>query len=307
MSLTTRETIAEVLDAEQPLRNTRLADLSDLSAEEMEYWRRVWVRVGPERRRAVVCRLVELAEDNCELNYDAIFRDCLQDRDDIIRGKAVAGLGESEDTALIGLFLDLLERDPAADIQAAAAAGLGRFALLAELKKLRDTHKTKLSRALLGAFGDTSRAVAVRRRALEAVAPLSLPPVEKAIEAAYRSHDRQLKIGAIYAMGKNCRLSWLPVLLGELASSDVEARYEAAGACGEMGSEEAVPRLMELTGDPDVDVQLAAVRALGGIGGDAVRKCLRQCLDSPGEAVRQTAGEILNELEATEAPFDLKL
>jgi HEAT repeat protein len=179
--------------------------------------------------------------------------------------------------------------------------------MLAELNKLRSSHTSKVCQALLGVISDKNRTVEVRRQVLEAVAPLNLLQVEKAIRTAYQGHNRQLRISAIYTMGKNCNRSWLPILLKELSSADAEIRYEAVGACGELGEEAASPYLIELIGDPDVDVQVAALQALGKIGGGGAKECLQQCLNNPSEVIRQVAEQALYELEAEESPFTFRV
>jgi HEAT repeat protein len=143
----------------------------------------------------------------------------------------------------------------------------------------------------------------VRRRVLEAVAPLSLPKVRRSIAEAYQSGNSKLKISALYAMGKNCDPCWLPILIKELTSADAEVRYEATGACGELGEDEAVVHLIELTDDIDADVQLAAVQALGKIGGIEAKKHLQKCLNHLSEAICQVAAQALHELEVTKEPL----
>jgi len=307
MSLPIEEIITDLCDSSQPLRNSRLVELSSLNSEELELWERAWANIKPKRRRQIIYRLVELAEDNFELDFDSIFRNCLKDQDAEVRSKAIEGLWESEDSSLISPFVNLLEQDGSENVQAAVATALGKFAMLAELNRLRSGHTSKICQALLGVISDKNRTVKVRRQALEAVAPLNLPQVEKAIREAYQSHNRQLRISAIYAMGKNYNCSWLPILLRELSSADAEIRYEAAGACGELGEEAASPYLVELIGDPDVDVQVAALQALGKISGGEAKECLQQCLDNPSEVIRQVAEQALYELEAEESPFTFRV
>ena len=219
MSLPIEKIIADLVNIEQPLRNSRLVGLSNLSSEELELWEQVWNSIESKRQRQIMYRLVEMAEDNLQLNFDGIFRNCLKDQDTEVRGKAVEGLWESEDTSLISPFINLLEQDGSVNVQVAAATALGKFAMLAELNKLRSCYTSKICQTLLGVISDKNRAVEVRRRALEAVAPLNLPQVEKNIREAYQSHSRKLKSSAIYAMGKNCNRSWLPLLLRELSSA----------------------------------------------------------------------------------------
>ena len=307
MALPIEEIITDLCDSSQPLRNSRLVDLSNLNSEELELWERAWVNIKPKRRQQIIYRLVELAEDNFELDFESVFRSCLKDQDAEVRSKAIEGLWESEVTSLISPFVNLLEQDSSANVQAAAAIALGKFAMLAELNKLRSGHTSKVCQALLGVISDENRTVEVRRRALEAAAPLSLPQVEKVIREAYQSHNRQLKISAIYAMGKNCNRACLPILLRELSSTDAEIRYEAAGACGELGEEAASPYLIELIDDPDVDVQVAALQALGKIGGSEAKGCLQRCLNNPSEVIRQVAEQTLYELEAEESPFTFRV
>ena len=89
-------------------------------------------------------------------------------------------------------------------------------------------------------------------------------------------------------------------MLKELASADAEVRYEAAGACAELEEETAVPCLIKLVNDPGADVQMAAIQALGKIGGTEAKEFLEHCLGSTSGAIRQTAEQALNEIEAKE-------
>ncbi len=303
MSLPVEETLAELAGSDRPLSSSRLVNLSKLNSEEEKLFEQAWVRVRPELRRQIVHQLVELAEDNVELDFDSIFRYCLEDADAGVRSEAIEGLWESEDASLISLLVELLEQDGSPEVQVAAATGLGRFALLAEFGKVRANYKSKLEQSLLEAVGDKTRSVAVRCCSLEAVASLSLPRVREAIREVYESDVPELKLSAIRAMGGNCDSSWLPILLDELASPDAEVRFEAAEACGEIGEEEAVPYLIQLVDDLDSGVALAAIQALGKIGGSEAKRCLEQCLNDPEELVRRAAAQALDEIEAKENPF----
>jgi len=307
MPLPIEETIVDLGNSDKPLLNSILTELSNLSSEELEFFKRSWVVIEPKRRRQIIHRLVELAEDNLELNFDTIFKYCLNDQDAEVRSKATEGLWENEEASLINPLISLLEQDTSEKVQAAAATALGKFAMLAEHKKLRSCHVSRIQQALLAAVNDKSKPVEVRCRALEAAAPVSLPQVKTAIMEAYQSHDSRLRISSIYAIGKSYDPSWLPILLKELANADAEVRYEAAGACGELEEEEAVPYLAKLINDPDVDVQMAAIQALGKIGDTKAKQVLEQCLKNTSETIRHTAEQALLELEAKEAPLSFQI
>ncbi len=303
MLLPIEELITDLANSDKPLSSSGLTELSSLSSEEVEFLSRVWASIESERRRQIIYRLVELAENNFELNFDNIFKKCLKDQDAEVRSKAIEGLWENEEASLINPLIDVLKYDSSEKVQVVAATLLGKFAMLAEHKKLRSCYTSRLGKALLSVIGDSSKPIDVRRRALESVAPLSVPQVKKAIMEAYQSHNSKLRTSAVYAMGKSCNCFWLPILLKELANADAEIRYEAAGACGELGEEDAIPYLIELISDPDTDVQLAAIQALGKIGSSEAKECLEECRNNPSEVIQEAAEQALEELKAVEDPF----
>jgi HEAT repeat protein len=304
---TIEKIITDIADSKKRLLSSKLAELSNLSSPELEFFKDTWRAIEPARRRQIVHRLVELAEDNIEFNFDGIFKFCLKDEDANIRSEAIEGLCENEEPSLIKPLIMLLEQDSSAKVKAAAATALGKFALLAEYGTLHLNHALKVEEALLASLNNQDNNVKVRARSLEAISPLSLPQVKTAISEAHESEDSQLRVSAIYAMGRNCDSTWLPVLLDELSAADTEVRYEAAVACGELGEAEAVTHLTELINDPDIDVQIAAIQALGKIGDPKAKNILQDCLKSTRAAISEMARQALDELKANENPLFFSL
>jgi HEAT repeat protein len=293
-----KQIIDDMGDLEKNLVNTELAGLSNLKTSELDYFCQVWGKVELDRRRKIINRLVELAEDNFELNFDSIYKSCLNDQDPDVRVKAIEGLWENEETPLISVFIRMLNQDTSETVQAAAAKALSKFALLAELKKLGPSSSSRVSQALLAILADSSKPREVWRRALEAAAPLTLPEVKKAISDAYNSQDVKIRNSALFAMGKNCDSAWLPILIKEMTSANPDARYEAAGACGEICDEEAVPHLIKLTQDKDPEVQQTALISLGKIGGAKAKAHLMKCTNSADENIVEAAETALKYIEA---------
>lgn len=298
--------ISEIFDLDKPIVNSNLIYLSNLAGKELEFFRQTWAETTTERRRQVISRLVQLGEGNFDLDFDDIFRICLQDADDVVRVQAITGLEEMEDYSLIIPLTRLLKEDSSEEVRAAAAVALGKFAMLAELGKLRPNHTAKVCSALLEAAEDETEFVEVRRRALEAISPLSLPQVKELIEEAYQGSDIKVKASAIYAMGRSCDLIWLPIIIKELSNSEAEIRYEAAAACGELELEEAVPYLVHLLRDEDDKVREAAIKALGEIGGEEARQALSRLLDDPRDYICQEAKAALAELGFWQDPLPFK-
>lgn len=298
--------LAELSDGDNTLVSSKLAKISALSQEELTLFLEAWARMGVARRKQIVGKLVELAEENPSLTFDDIFRACLLDPDEVVRAKSIEGLWECENRSLIKPLIALLREDSKESVRAAAAVALGRFAMLAELEKLRPQDGVKVQNALLSAIEDQREQLEVKRRAIEAIAPISLPKVEDIIHQAYKSGDSRMRASALYAMGRNGDPAWLPILVKELSSLDAEMRFEAAWACGELGDEAAVPQLVRLIDDIDTQVKCSAIVALGQVGGSEAEKALRKCLDHPDEQVRKAAEESLEELGFGKEPLSFR-
>ncbi len=274
-----------------------MADFSHISTADMVLFQQFWGQMDISLQHSFLSRLEELTQDNIELDFDAIFKFCLHDPDGGVRKRAIEGLWENEDTGLIRVFTEILKRDPSPEVQASAATALGRYVLLLELAQIGNEYRDFLSRILLHTFNDINRDIEVRRRSLEAAAPLTSADVHDAIRHAYDSHDERLVVSAVFSMGKTCNEAWLPVLYRELQNPDAEIRYEAAGALGEIGHEDAIPRLKEIIDDSDLEVRLAVIQSLGEIGGKEAKKILETLSNDPNEAIVEAVQTALTYLQ----------
>ena len=296
-----RQIITELADENKPLANKQLVELTDIKNEDLVFFDRVWSGLSPKRQLHLINRLIELGENSAELNFDAIFRHRLSDPAEEIRSKAIEGLWENEDTTLIEPLIKIMQSDPSVTVRRDSAIALGRFAMLAEHKKINPDYMPVLCKTLLDTYNDSDD-IDIKRRAMESVAPLSLPRVEQAILEAYKSDNIKLKASAIYAMGRNCSPDWINYAISELSSPMAELRYEAAGACGELGEDAAVPYLIEVADDDDMDVRIAAIVALGKIGGEEAQEYLELCLKDDSEAIREAAEQALDDIDVMQDP-----
>lgn len=301
-----QELLSEIFN---PARNppaARLVRLSNLSGSELAVFEERWRLAGDDRRRGLTAALAQLARDNVEVNFDSVFRFSLASDDTEVKLAALIGLEESEDYHLIPALIRLLNDDPAGSVRQAAAAALGRFALLAETGKIGRRHGQEVFSALVKVVRDAGEEAVVRARALQAVAVFTLPEVQGLIKRAYAEDNVVLKAGAVAAMGRTCDAAWLPSVIKELSSDRVELRRAAAAASGELESEEAVPHLIRLTRDDVIEVKEAAIAALGEIGGEVARKVLESLTRSPVKRVSAAAKAALAELSFWESPMAMK-
>lgn len=304
--MTLEHYLQELTKEEARSKHSLLVHLSSLNDDEMDQFRLWWPSLPREQRRKLIERLVAVAEDNVEMDFNAIFRHCLTDDYPKVREIAVSGLWECDDHNLVDPLITLSTDDPSEEVRISAVVALSKFGVLAESGKLLHRNGERIKEALLSLLEDEQGSVEIRRRALEAVASFNTPRVRELIRWAYSNPDLKLRISALYAMGRTIDPTWLPTLIKEMGNRDQAMRYEAASACGEMGEEEAVPYLMGLIQDEDHQVQIAAIKALGAIGGTLAKRALRRCVKSDEEALQDAAQEALQQLEVDEDPLRFK-
>ncbi len=296
----------ELADPATPLVVSKLINLSRMAPEEASLFSNAWLEMDLRRRQGLIQELIDLAEDNVELNFNAAFFIALADRDADVRRSAIKGLWEYEGRDLIDSLLGLLEGDPDAAVRAEVALALGRFVLQAEFDTLRAADAERVERALQRTIEDDAETVEVRGRALESIGARSEPQVRDLIQRAFETADRRLWLSAVHAMGRSCDAAWLPTLVQELESDDAEMRFEAASACGSIADEAATPHLLDLLEDDDLEVQEAAIGALGQIGGAQAREALQELLTTGDTRVREAAQAALAEVDFVEDPLAFK-
>jgi HEAT repeat protein len=299
--------LGELVDSSAPLTVARLVNLSNLVPDEASAFEEAWRNTDVRRRCLVMRQLIELAEDNVELDFDAVFRVSLSDIDAEVRRFGIRGLWEYEGRDLIPTLVALLLEDADETVRAEAALALGRYALKAELDEIGASDAGVVDDALRRTIADPEQPTEVRARAVEAVGARGQPWVPQIIEDAYHSDQHRLRVGALHAMGRNCDARWLSTLVRELESDDAEMQYEAATACGSLGDEAAVLHLLPLLKDDDAEVQEAAIQALGKIGGQEAKRALENCLASPEGRVRDAALAAIAEVDFGDDALGFKL
>jgi HEAT repeat protein len=298
--------IAEIFDSAKSVNSAILVYLSALNSDELEFLAELWTKTDLKRRQEIISQLIHLSEIDFNLDFSGVFVSSLRDPDETIRAQAVAGLGGEDNYLLIKPLARALKEDISAKVRAAAAMALGKFALQGELGNLPSYYCEKVYNSLLEVLDNKTELAEVKRRAVEAISPFSLPRVKQLIETAYDTDDVKLKASAVYAMGRNCDLAWLPIVLAELNSEEAEIRYEAVSACGELGAEEAMPPLIEMTENDDRQVQEAAIKALGEIGNEQAKQALNKLAKNPQPEIRDAAKSALKEIQHCEDPLFLQ-
>lgn len=277
-SVSLSELLESLIQEEEVPPREELYALSDLSLPDMELLRRQWPLVPVRMRRDVLAELLARAEQDLFLALGRALRVFLEDSDAQVRQMAVRGLWDDGGPDLIGPLVQMVHNDADNGVRAATATALGGFVLAGELEELETAIAMRAEEALLTILADETQALEVRRRALESIAYSSETGVRQLIEDAYYSPDHSMRVSAVFAMGRSADVRWRGLVRAELQNPSPTMRAEAAFACGELEARAALNDLLALLNDREQNVRLAAIYALGHIGGSDARDALEVVL-----------------------------
>lgn len=302
-----REEFIELMDllqkpALEALPVHRLRALSWLLVEEQHRAEEVLPALPVALRRRLARSLADTAEADVTVNFSAALRILVNDSDSEVRLAAVEGLWEDMSTSLVPVLIRLLQEDPSAEVRAAAAISLGRFAMLGDLEEIEEDIAKTVHDVLMTAYhsGDD---VEVRRRALESVSCMGGDDVVAAIEQAYQHPDERMTVSAVFAMGHSYDPRWQAIVQKELKNPRPEIRYEAARAAGELELEDALPILLDMIDTEDVEIRQVTIEALGKIGGKRALEALLNLVQSADEATKWAAVEALETARFSDDPL----
>jgi HEAT repeat protein len=276
---------------------THLHWFSDLDTDQASRFREAFGGLPLDARRRLLEQLVEVAEDNFELDFEAVGRAALDDGDGEVRRLGIESLWESKDAHLGERFLGVLTDDPAEAVRAQAASALGLFVMLHDFEELRPELGRRIETQLM-AVVHSGAPLEIRRRAVESMGYSSRAEVPDLLRAAFAEPPPEMKGSALMAMGRTAdsRL-WGPTVLGELRNPSPGIRFQAVGATGSLGLKNAVPELIELLNDSDREIREQAIWALGEIGGERARRALERLQRSASAGERPLIEDALDNLE----------
>ncbi len=291
-----------LLDNSKPFPPIYLHQFSDLSREDLNSLKKIWLQIEPARRIHLLEDLEELAEADTIVCFDDLAQLALTDPEAPVRVRAINMLWEAEDPDLVPTFLKMMESDPETDVRAAATGALGKYVYLGETEEIPAETQQNIEDSLL--LVSTGREPSlIRRRALESLGFSHRDEVATLIEKAFSSGERDWLISALYAMGRSYDQRWEKSVLAMLDNPDDDIRYEAIRAAGELEMKSAHEILLEelKEGIDEYDMRMTTVWSLSQIGGKGVREEIEDLLeDCQDDEESQYLEEALDNLSFTE-------
>jgi HEAT repeat protein len=266
------------------------------------------LHMTPEGRVAYLEML--LARDEPWATFGPVFVEFLDDEDPMVRAAAVRGLWFASDPVFVDRLLDIATNDPSVAVRAQAIGSLGIYmyeGLMAfdedeelfdefpDEDQITEAQFQQVRDFLLAVYDDEDRTIEERGNAIGSLAFLFDPMIADLIEDAYNCSEKEMKISAIFAMGRNGLTRWNTILAQELYNADPDIRIEAIRAVGEIGPPELGKDLLRLTFSDDDDTRLEAIEALGQSGWEGAFERLEELTLDLDPEVAEVAQEALEE------------
>lgn len=244
--------------------------------------------------------------------FEPIYLKLVDDESTKVRQLAVSALGDLGNPKHVDIFLDKAESDPNPRVRGKAAGALGVFVYEAAVNhNLGQSEYLRIRHFLLDLAQSPREPLFVRQMAIEAISFDPDETVHDLIDWAYNHPSLDLKMSAVFAMGRTQSARWRDVILSELDSDRSSLRIEAVNAAAEAGLVAATPKLRNLAAGQDKDVRLSAIWALAHTRGPGALETLEMCAQSSNDEIRRTANEAIEEfynaerVESDDAPNDL--
>lgn len=280
----------------QPLKIGNLLGLSLINKADLTEFQTVWSDISSSRRKMVVEKLVSIAEQRVDVNFDTIFIHCLNDNNEAVQIAAIEGLWENNMTSLILPLTTLLAHGKTIGVRAAAAKALGHYIYLGELEKIDSAFTLVAEQTLLTAIGKSDEDIEVKRRAVESIAFSGKKGIAQIIENAYYHEDERMQVSAVFAMGRNGDDRWQDIVIEEIDNPNPEFRFEATRACGELMLSQSVSTLIDsIEIETDIEVMLNIIWALGQIGGNAAQDTLQKLMYLDDENIHSAVEDAIRE------------
>lgn len=234
--------------------------------------------------------------DEWQSCFEPLYVRLMDDDSPKVRQEAIGALWEVADERHIEALMRRAEKDPDVGVRAKAASVLGIYIYDGAVEGvLKESQFIAVRSFLLDLAQSPSEDLLVRRMAIEALSFDADDAVQDLIEWAYRRPEPEMRMSAIFAMGRSRNPRWIDAIMAELDSTDHALQLEAINAAGDAGIPAATPRLRVLAAAKDKEIAIAAVWALAHTAGPGAIETIEMLTQSDDEEVRHAANEALEE------------
>jgi len=176
--------------------------------------------------------------------------------------------------------MDLLQNDSDPEVNASAAAALGKFVLLGELDKISEKSANIVQELLINEYLKTEND-STKQRILESLGYSSNEKVNQFISSALENDEKEWHLSALFAISRSVNNIWGKVVLEKLTDPDPDIQIEAIKAAGELEIAAAKEQIIEFieNSTPDEELHVQAIWSLSKIGGNDIKELFEEMIE----------------------------
>ncbi len=234
--------------------------------------------------------------------FEPVLEKLIADESPRVRQAAIVVLWDLADPRFIEPLMDIAQSDKDDEVRGKAASVLGIYVYEAVTTGMLDEVQCiGLRRFLLDLAANTREPLIVRRMAIEALSFDSDDTVHDLIAWAYDQPSEEMRMTALFAMGRSGSPRWYDQIIEGLDSTEKRIKLEAINATAEAPVAAATPTLRNMARLPDRDVRAAALWALAHTRGPGALETIEMCALSDDPDLCRAAEDALEEYHASEA------
>ena len=278
-----------------------LADLSDAEADELHQF---WLLVSSRRRVLTAEGCLHLLRSSKTLQFKVFFCYLLTDPDFRIRVLAAKGLGSDVYFEVLPYLELAATQDESDAVRLAAVQALGQFFRVGEERFWVDKSQSQTRKILSQLISDPDQSLVLQCAALESIGYSPGALFEPKLLDAYRSELEELRVSALVAMGRSGYRHWENRILEACNDQSGTVRTAAVKAGGMLGIEDLGDiclYIIEL--ETDSQLRIAAIEALGRLGGPTAYEGLMLAAESEDQEQQEAVLRALDGYETEDIAF----
>jgi HEAT repeat protein len=173
-----------------------------------------------------------------------------------------------------------LQNDSNFEVNASAAAALGKFVLLGELEEIPEESANMVQDLLINEYIKTENDF-TKQRILESLGYSSNEKINQFISNAIKKDDKKWQLSALFAISRSANNIWEKIVVEKLSDLDPDIQIEAIKAAGELEIESSKELIIEYleSSSPDKELHMQAIWALSKIGGNDIKELFEEMIE----------------------------
>ena len=281
-NLNFKQILDEISNINLPINKNSLNKFSDLNKRDQIYLKDYWADIPVKKKNELIKQLIILSNSDNLFSFIDLGKIGLSDSDTEVVLNSIQLCKDYQNSDLAKLLLNILETNQGITIKESAIDALGTYVYLGELESI-PTDLYKDIYITLHEYAKNYDYQIIRQKALEALGYASNSEINELILDSYNNGDSAWIKSAIVAMKNSADPRWEEIINRHITDPEYDIQIEAIKAVGEIGihsTSEYLIELLENYENLDFELFSAIIWSLSQIGGKNVRDIFNYLLDN---------------------------